>query len=134
MALRGYRVLPELQLACSGLSVKAARAEWSSLALGKKNLEFGLNQLYTLFENAPVLGSLINPARAESKLIVQWDELRDAFEAALAHEPEDERHAAGVVAQGMTKAAALLADKYHWVITNVPYLGAGQARRYSARV
>ena len=60
-----YRALPELQLACSGLSVKAARAEWSSLALGKKNLEFGLNQLYTLFENAPMLGSLINPARAE---------------------------------------------------------------------
>ena len=32
----GYRALPELQLACSGLSVKAAREEWSSLALGQE--------------------------------------------------------------------------------------------------
>lgn len=119
----GYRTLPELQLACSGLSVKAARSEWRSLASGKKNLEFGLNRLYEVFENAPVLGSLINPARMEQNLIVKWDELRDAFEQALAQEPEDERHAAGVVAQGMAKAAAMLADKYHWIITNVPYLG-----------
>ncbi len=122
----GYRTLPDLQLACSGLSVKAARSEWKSLASGKKNLEFGLNRLYEVFENAPVLGSLINPARMESNLIVKWDEVRDAFEQALAQEPEDERHAAGVVAQGMAKAAALLADKYHWVITNVPYLARGK--------
>ncbi|MBK9123541.1 MAG: SAM-dependent DNA methyltransferase [Chloroflexi bacterium] len=121
----GYRDLPELHLACSGVSVKAARSEWRSLVSGNARLEFGLNRLYELFEDAPVLGSLINPARAGTDFIASWDELRNAFDAALAREPEGERHTAGVVAQGMVKAASLLAAKYHWVITNVPYLGIG---------
>ena len=37
------------------------------------------------------------------------------------------RQEVGVVAQGLAKAANLLAGKYHWVITNVPYL-AGENR------
>ncbi|MBK9123542.1 MAG: N-6 DNA methylase [Chloroflexi bacterium] len=122
----GYRNLPELHLACSGVSVKAARSEWRSLASGSARLEFGLNRLYELFEDAPVLGSLINPARAGTDFIASWDELRNAFDAALAREPEGERYAAGVVAQGMVKAASLLAATYHWVITNVPYLTRGK--------
>src|SRR5690625_3208788 len=34
----GYRALPEMQLACSGLSVKAAKEEWQQLGLNKHNL------------------------------------------------------------------------------------------------
>ena len=39
----GYRVLPELNVACSGLSVSVAKEEWKQLGLGKKNLTIGLS-------------------------------------------------------------------------------------------
>lgn len=121
----GYRPLPELQLACAGLDIRAAQAEWKTLALGKKNLEFGLKRLYELFKDAPTLGSLLNPTRLEN-MIVQWADLQAGFEQAMQAEQDQERRAAGVVAQGMTKAASLLTGQYHWVITNVPYLARGK--------
>jgi hypothetical protein len=121
----GYRPLPELNLACSGLSIKAAKEEWQNLALGKQNLQFGLRWMYDVFQNAPTLGSLINPARIQNNMIVRWEDIQAAFEQAIATEQDDDRIESGVVAQGMAKAATLLTGKYNWVITNPPYLGKG---------
>ena len=127
----GYRTLPELHLACSGLSIKAAKAEWKELGIklndetGKKNLSIALDWMHKTFSDAPVLGSLINPRKSDAAKIVQWDELESALNQALAINAEgesDEQHEAGIVAQGMAKAASLLAGQYTWVITNVPYL------------
>ena len=43
------------------------------------------------------------------------------------HLKENEtQHEAAVAAQGLAKAATLLAGQYHWIITNVPYLGRGK--------
>ncbi len=131
----GYRVLPELHLACSGLSVKAAKAEWKELGIklndesGKKNLSIALDWMHKAFSDAPVLGSLINPRKSDAAKIVQWDELERALNQALAitvNDENDDQNEAGIVAQGMAKAASLLAGQYSWVITNVPYLGRGQ--------
>lgn len=128
----GYRTLPELHLACSGLSIKAAKAEWKELGIklndetGKKNLSIALDWMHKTFEDAPVLGSLINPRKSDAAKIVQWDELEGALNQALAINRDgesDEQYEAGIVAQGMAKAASLLAGQYSWVITNVPYLG-----------
>lgn len=121
----GYRPLPELNLACSGLSIKAAKEEWQNLALGRQDLKFGLRWMYDVFQNAPTLGSLINPERIQSNMIVQWEDIQVAFEQAIATEQDDDRIESGVVAQGMAKAASLLTGKYNWVITNVPYLKRG---------
>ena len=121
----GYRPLPELNLACSGLSIKAAKEEWQNLALGKQNLQFGLRWMYDVFQNAPTLGSLINPARIQNNMIVKWEDIQHAFEQAMATEQDDDRIESGVVAQGMAKAASLLTSKYNWVITNPPYLKRG---------
>jgi hypothetical protein len=41
----------------------------------------------------------------------------------MAREQTDEQREAAVMARGLAKAAALLSAQYHWVITNVPYLG-----------
>ena len=41
-------------------------------------------------------------------------------------EQDDEEHEMVVVTHGLAKAAELLAKKYHWIITNVPYLARGK--------
>jgi hypothetical protein len=69
-----YRALPELQLACTGLSVKAAKAEWKALGLDKHNLRIALDWMYDTFEQAPVLGSLINPRQSNAAKLVVWRE------------------------------------------------------------
>lgn len=130
----GYRVLPELHIACSGLSVSVAKEEWKQLAKGKHNLSIALDWMHESFKHAPVLGSLINPTKSDASSIVEWDELSLTLAQALAQEPSDgqaenqreEQREVGVVAQGLAKSASLLAGKYHWVITNVPYLARGK--------
>lgn len=121
----GYRRLSELSVACSGLSVGAAKEEWKALALDKHNLRLALDWMYEIFTDAPVLGSLLNPGRTDAAKVVGWEELSQTLELALSQEQSDEQHEAGVAAQGLAKAATLLAGKYQWVITNVPYLKRG---------
>ena len=122
----GYRPLPELHIACSGLSVSVAKEEWKQLGLGKKNLTIALDWLHDNFKDAPVLGSLLNPAKTQAANLVQWDELSQTLNQALNQEQNDEQYEIGVVAQGLAKAATLLAGQYNWVITNVPYLARGK--------
>ena len=122
----GYRVLPELNVACSGLSVSVAREEWKQLGLGKKNLTIALDWMHDAFKDAPVLGSLLDPAKTDAAKLVQWDELFTTLEQALKQEQSDERQEAAVVAQGLARAATLMAGQYQWVITNVPYLARGK--------
>ena len=137
----GYRVLPELNVACSGLSISVAKEEWKQLAMDKHNLRIAMDWLHDTFKDAPVLGSLLNPAKTDAAKLVQWDELSSALERALKQEQSEEQQEVAVVAQGLAKAATLLAGRYHWVITNVPYLARGKqnerlrefcGRRYSA--
>lgn len=126
----GYRVLPELNVACSGLSVSVVKEEWKQLAMGKHNLRIAMDWLHDTFKDAPVLGSLLNPAKSDAAKLVQWDELSIALEQALKQEQSPEENETqqevAVVAQGLAKAATLLAERYQWVITNVPYLARGK--------
>lgn len=137
----GYRSLPELHLACSGLSIAAARDEWKELSrkAGKQNLTIALDWMYQTFQDAPVLGSLINPRRSKASQIAQWSELQQLLGEALTQDQTNQqsqadgetialnnRLEAGIIAQGLVKAAELLADQYTWVITNVPYLTRGK--------
>lgn len=137
----GYRLLPELHLACSGLSIAAARDEWKELSrkAGKQNLTIALDWMYQTFQDAPVLGSLINPRRSKAAQIAQWSELQQLLGEALTQDQANQQNQvdgeisaltnrleAGIVAQGLAKAAELLAGQYTWVITNVPYLARGK--------
>ncbi|GHC16759.1 hypothetical protein GCM10010082_04650 [Kushneria pakistanensis] len=118
----GYRSLPNLHLACSGLPISVAKEEWKALGLDKKNLTIALDWLYDSFKDAPVLGSLLDPTRTSAAQIAQWEELSKALNNALSQEGSDEQYETAVTAQGLVKAATLLSDRYQWVITNVPYL------------
>lgn len=123
----GYRELPELDLACSGLVVSAKREEWLDLAGDSQKFRLGIGQLYDLFADAPVLGSLIQPDRLGkgSAFIAGYTELKPLLDKALDKESVDsdcEALELRVAAQGLAKAAELLSSKYHLVVTNVPYL------------
>lgn len=122
----GYRELPEVNLACSGLSVSVSKKEWQKPANSNQRLRIALGLLYDEFQNAPVLGSLLNPKRSAAAKLVEWEELAASVEKALEKERTDEEYEAGVVAKGLAWAAALLGGRYHWVITNVPYLVRGK--------
>jgi len=78
--------------------------------------------MYDEFQDAPVLGSLLNPAKGNAAKVVDWRTLAPALEQALQQDQTEEQHEVAVVAHGLAKAAQLLAGKYAWVITNVPYL------------
>lgn len=126
----GYRVLPSLHVACSGLSVGASREEWQRLADGNRNLKVALGWMHDAFRDAPVLGSLLNPAKAEASKLdlfgVTWEDLSRSLDEALERDQSDEDREAGVAAQGLARAAMMLAGQYHWVVTNVPYLARGR--------
>jgi hypothetical protein len=119
----GYRALPELNLACSGLSVSVAKEEWKQLGLGKRNLTIALDWMHDTFRDAPVLGSLLNPGKSAASKIVDWSELSEALSAAMSKEQPVVQAETAIVAFGLSKAALLLSRKYDFVMTNVPYLG-----------
>lgn len=124
----GYRPLPRLNIACVGVAPRSKKADWLKLAGGDERLEGGMAALYALFQKAPELGSLIDPMAATrgDLLDAHWEELESRLEQALAGHDDDSEVEARVAAQGMVHASRILTRKYHLVITNPPYLGAGQ--------
>jgi hypothetical protein len=132
--IAGYRPLPTPHIACTGLSVGGTRQQWMDILAGQAivtNLRFYFGQLYDLFSKAPTLGSLINPHRfLGSGMLNEKDiaNLHRALSSAMAAESNSvtERSEMGVTAQGVAKAAELLAGRYTLVATNVPYLGRGK--------
>jgi hypothetical protein len=124
--LAGYRPLPALHLACAGLGINAPVTAWTALAAGDALAENAMKQLYELFRQAPTLGSLIDPTRVGGELFVaNFDRIRGLLSSALASEESEDTELA-VVAQGIAKAASILANRYMLVATNVPYLKRGK--------
>jgi hypothetical protein len=144
----GYRSLPDLHIACTGIGPQATKAQWLELAeeaAAKGNMPakfdlFGkresllsstvsrtLESLYDLFVQAPTLGSLIDPRRLPKDLLqAGYEELAPLLGEVFKAETDDETRERAVAAAGMVKAADLLAEEYTLVITNVPYLGRGK--------
>ena len=145
----GYRPLPDMRLACSGLAPNATKEQWIELAqqaadaggmpadrnlfgvddnLLSARLRKSLEELHELFEKAPERGSLIDPRELKGDLFQHdYESVRSLFAAVLEHELiTDEQAERAVTAQGMARAAELMAGSYHLVITNVPYLARGK--------
>ena len=138
----GHRPLPRLNIACCGVAPRAKRAQWLALAGGDRRLEAGMDALYQLFQQAPELGSLIDPSTVAGGGLfdARWDELAGLLEAALGSEGDGseadaEQREAVIAAQGMAASVQLLSQRYQWVVTNPPYLKSadhGQALRLFA--
>jgi hypothetical protein len=122
----GYRRLPQMNIACSGLSVSVPKEEWLKLANGNQPLRTSLELMYEEFKDASLLGSLIGPRRSSAGKIMEWDGLSAGIQEALNKDRPDEEREVGVTAQGMVKAADILSKQYHLVMTNVPYLARGK--------
>jgi hypothetical protein len=145
----GYRPLPEMHIACTGIGPQSTKEQWLRLAeeaavrggMPAKRDLFGaeesllsasvkgtLEALHELFAQAPVLGSLINPANLRADLFhAEYKAVAPLLSAVLeAQSTTDETRERAIAAAGMVKAADLLAGKYTLVITNVPYLGRGK--------
>ncbi|WP_210447443.1 Eco57I restriction-modification methylase domain-containing protein [Vibrio crassostreae] len=115
----GYRVLPELQLACSGMSIAEAQKEWNDLAKGDEALTDAIAWMQHTFKDAPTLGSLVNPKiELEKDQIAPWQLLQNAIS-----NDREVSNESKIAARGLDRAASMLSEKYQWVLTNVPYLG-----------
>ncbi len=128
--LAGYQALPSLNLACSGFAPGRTEDDWVAIAGDNDRLQRGMVRLYSLFKNAPVLGSLINPrAQGRSLIEAEFKELSPLLTAAIASSDNENRKfendtvELSAIAQGLAKAAEILACEFILVATNVPYLG-----------
>lgn len=121
----GYRLLPQLNIACSGLGINAKEEDWLKLAGKDERVRETMRRLYHLFQQAPVLGSLIDPKRVGGTLFVaEFEKAWPLLEKALAAEQVDEASTElAVTAQGLVQAVRILASEFTLVTTNVPYLG-----------
>ena len=155
LALAAWRLagrpidLPPLNVACSGLAPHAPLDEWVALAeeaaaaagmpaardllrvddsLLSAPLRTSLTALHELFGQAPELGSLLDPSALGADLFqADFEATRETLRAALDRERgSDETAERSVAAQGMARAAELLAERYTLVVTNVPYLARGR--------
>ena len=131
--------MPAPRIACCGLKVAAKAEDWAALVpddvANAEHLRQGLNRLHNTFAQAPLLGSLLDPSKANKGdlFAADYSILGDLLRTALATEQQvtlfDEvegRWDLALSAQGLLEAACLLDQRYHLVITNVPYLARGK--------
>ena len=126
--IAGWQPLPALNVACSGLGLNLEKHEWVQLAGEDGKAKQGMEQLYDLFAQAPMLGSLISPRNQGGDLLASgFTELRPLIDKAL-HDQKagEEIHELAVLAKGAFEALQILAAPFTLVVTNVPYLGRGK--------
>ena len=142
--------LPQVQIACSGYAPNSSKEEWLAIAedgavvggmAGKRDL-FGsddtlltvalrgsLEALYDLFQQAPELGSLIDPSsiggRGQAEAFqADLAGMEAVLDKVLAREKASgEQRERAVVARGMALAVRILMKKFSLVSTNFPFLG-----------
>lgn len=135
--------MPAPQVACCGLKVAAKPEDWVALvpddAANAVYLRQELRLLHASFAQAPLLGSLLDPARSLKNDLAtsSFETLRDLLGRALATERpatlwvqaselQDDSWDLALTAKGLLDAARLLDGRYHLVVTNVPYLARGK--------
>lgn len=134
----GFRPLPPFNLACCGLKVSAKAEDWAALvpddAPHAALLRQDLKLLHASMCEAPLLGSLLDPWRSLPNDLATSDYggLQTMLSTALTQERAglssdgEDLWDAAVSAQGLLEAARILAESFHLVITNVPYLARGR--------
>nr|WP_294866197.1 DNA methyltransferase [uncultured Pseudogulbenkiania sp.] len=135
--------MPVPRIACCGLKVAAKPEDWMALvpddATNAAYLRQELRLLHASFAQAPLLGSLLDPARnlKNDLATTSFETLRELLERALATERpatlwgqaselQDDTWDLALTARGLLDAARLLDGRYHLVVTNVPYLARGK--------
>ncbi len=135
--------MPAPNVACCGLKVAASPKDWEALVPDTQAnaalLRQELRLLHASFAQAPLLGSLLDPAKSlkDDLATSSFATLKDLLERALAsempatlwgegHALNDDAWDLAITARGLLDAARLLDGRYHLVATNVPYLARGK--------
>jgi hypothetical protein len=131
--------MPNLNIACCGLQVASKADAWTILvpkdSPNAEHLKAGLVELHETFNQASVLGSLLDPSKSNKGSLFSADYklLEELLAKALSSESQsylfdeiEDRLESAVNAQGLLGAAKILSNKYDLVITNVPYLARGK--------
>ena len=124
----GWQTLPLPHIAWVGAPPPLPKRDFVALADGDAELEYALAALHDLFAQAPVLGTLLEPAGGdlfEAEKLRMIERLLTPL-LAKARKAEPEQVEGVVAARGMADAAALLHRTYVLQSTNVPYLGRGK--------
>jgi hypothetical protein len=109
----GFRPLPELQLACSGMSIAEAQKEWKDIAKDDEELQDAIKWMQQTFKDAPTLGSLVDPSANFNGDQKPWGLLQPSQDTKT-------------VALGLSLTASVLNKGFHFIVTNPPYLGRGK--------
>lgn len=131
--------MPAPIVACCGLKVAARAQDWEALvpesAANAQLLRQELRLLHASFTQAPLLGSLLDPAKSLKHDLAtsNFDTLKSLLDQALTVSPaptlsgeNDQRWENALAAQGLLESAQLLELRYDLVATNVPYLTRGK--------
>ena len=135
--------MPAPRIACCGLRVSARPEDWEALVPDSQPnaalLRQELRLLHSVFAQAPLLGSLLNPSLSIKNDLAtsSFETLQTLIEHALSSEQpgtlwggaqdlNDDAWDLAISARGLLEAARLLDARYHLVITNVPYLARGK--------
>ena len=131
-----HRPLPDMHVACSGLAPHAKKSEWLGLAGSDVRLRNGMDRLHGHFQEAPTLGSLIDPnlvgmsGRQQRELgVAQFHEISPMLEQVLTAEHPSSgavENELRIAARGIVAAATILGRRFDLVFTNVPYLSRGK--------
>ena len=135
--------MPAPRIACCGLRVSARPEDWEALVPDSQPnaalLRQELRLLHSVFAQAPLLGSLLNPSLSIKNDLAtsSFETLQTLIEQALSSEQpgtlwggaqdlNDDAWDLAISARGLLEAARLLDARYHLVVTNVPYLARGK--------
>jgi len=135
--------MPAPRIACCGLKVSARPQDWEALVPDSQPnaalLRQELRLLHSVFAQAPLLGSLLNPSLSIKNDLAtsSFETLQTLTEQALSSEQpatlwgraqdlNDDAWDLAISARGLLEAARLLDARYHLVVTNVPYLARGK--------
>ncbi|OIP17743.1 MAG: restriction endonuclease subunit M, partial [Comamonadaceae bacterium CG2_30_59_20] len=130
--------MPAPRIACCGLRVSARPEDWEALVPDSQTnaslLRQELRLLHSVFAQAPLLGSLLNPSLSIKNDLAtsSFETLQTLIEQALSSEQpgtlwggaqdlNDDAWDLAISARGLLEAARLLDARYHLVVTNVPY-------------
>lgn len=127
----GHFKPPEMNLACSGLGIDAKPEEWLALARKDDRVREAMRKLYELFNNAPLLGSLIAPRRVGGDLFTaSFERVRPILEVLLQAETADEDHGElALTAKGILGAVEILSRSFTRLPQPTFLISDGESRR-----
>lgn len=120
----GFQRLPTPHVAWVGSPPPLDRTDFIALANGDTDLRAGLASLHDVFSQAPLLGSLINPAGGDLMSPQRLGRIEPLLERLVeqTRTAEPERSEGAIAARGMADAALLLGGRYTLVATNPPFV------------